>query len=162
MSLIFPPASGAVIEDRSDGMGQTERQCQEIWSFLDRMARFVLLVCISCVALVLGAAVQSFLFLSQKIPSIEQIKSYEPPMPTQIVAENGELIGEFYAERRYVVPVKEVPQAFSDALAAAYGRNYWNPNGSTVKTIADAAWKMMFATRENSSRGTVCMSWPDP
>lgn len=133
-------ASETGIEGSSSGSGGRPHRGAGTRSFLARLARFLLFVCISCIAFGMGVAVQGYIFLSQKIPSVEKLKNYEPPIPTQIFADDGELIGEFGNQRRYVVTVEEVPRALQDALVAADGWDYWKPADADTKAIVDAAF----------------------
>jgi len=104
----------------------------------------------------LGVAVQGYLFLSHEIPSIEKLKSYEFPIPTQVFADNGEVIGEFCYQRRYVISLKEMPKALQDAVVAAEGPELWKPRGLGTKAIVNAVLKIM--TRRAIASGV--RPWP--
>ena len=61
-------------------------------------------------------------FLNRGLPSIESLKNYEPKEVTQVFAEHGELIGEFFEEKRIVrrdIPV-QIKQAFIAAEDSAF------------------------------------------
>jgi penicillin-binding protein 1A len=115
--------------------------------FFAALASFLLLVCIACATFACGVAVQGYLLLSPKLPSIEKIKNYEPCTVNQVYADDGQLIGEFCHERRYVVPIDEMPQALQEAVVAAEGKDFWKTPGLDARAIF---WEAMalFKTKE--------------
>src|SRR5262249_8496776 len=47
--------------------------------------------------------------ITKDLPPVDQLLSYQPPTTTQVFAEDGTMLGEFYVERRYMVPLDRVP-----------------------------------------------------
>src|SRR6185436_6939405 len=43
------------------------------------------------------------------LPSIAELKSYNPPQLTRVLARDGTLLGELFVERRTVVPIEAIP-----------------------------------------------------
>jgi penicillin-binding protein 1A len=113
------PSSESTIEESSDWI---DRHWPPKGSFLVRLARFVLLVLVSCAALLGGVIYSGYLYLANGLPSIEKLKNYEPPTVTQVFAANGDVIAEFCHERRYVIQLKDMPQALQRAIVAAEPR----------------------------------------
>jgi len=124
LSLSGQSVSGTTIRDSPMGNTQHSYRVSKDGSFPTGRGRFVLLVCISVIALGFGVAVQGYLYLSRKIPSVEKLKNYELRAASQVFADNGDLIGEFYTQRRYVVPIQEKPQALQDACWAMGGEEH--------------------------------------
>ena len=57
-----------------------------------------------------------YIELDRSLPSIQSLKNYHPPLVSSVYAADGSLIGEFYTERRYLVPLQEVPPARREGL----------------------------------------------
>jgi penicillin-binding protein 1A len=93
---------------------------------------------------VLGAAtgtVAGYLawrYYSANLPSVEGLKSYQPPVMSRIFASNGQLVDELAAERRIFVPFSAIPKVVRDAFIAAEDRNYWNNPGIDPLAIVRA------------------------
>ena len=51
--------------------------------------------------------------------SVESFADYKPLVSTQVVARDGTLIGEFYKQRRTVVPLEKMPKHLVDAVVSA-------------------------------------------
>jgi penicillin-binding protein 1A len=92
---------------------------------IGRIVRSLCLVIIGFVAAIAGLTASAYVYLSHDLPSIEKLKTYSPPTVTQFYAENGELIGEFPKERRFVVPVDQIPQMLKSAFVAAEDKYFW-------------------------------------
>ncbi len=147
MSLTHPPPAEPVIEDTSNGTGSSSRRFTGKRSFLISLVRILILMVIACIAFGSGVAVQGYLLASRDPPSLEKLKNYEPPIVTQVFADNEEVIGEFYHARRYVVPLEDMPQAVVDAFVAGYGRDFWIPPCLDGKAILNAV-RNMFTGRK--------------
>ena len=44
-----------------------------------------------------------YLYFAHGLPSIETLKNYRPPIITKLFSEDGEIVSEFFSERREVV-----------------------------------------------------------
>ncbi len=78
-----------------------------------------------------GAAVVggTYWYYSQDLPSHEALKAYEPPTVTVVSSTDGRILGEIFDQRRYVVPVDQIPQHVKDAFLAAEDANFYNHGG---------------------------------
>ncbi|MBI5568927.1 MAG: transglycosylase domain-containing protein [Desulfomonile tiedjei] len=130
-------------------------------SFLAGLARVLLLLCIACLAFGGGFAVQGYLMLSKRLPSVDKLKHYEPALVTQVFDDNGDLIAEFCHERRYLVSLDEIPLALRDAILAAEGEDFlkksilrslsvMGPRRPTVQLIEDAKAALGFYRLEQA------------
>ena len=56
-----------------------------------------------------GVLVGAYLYVSKSLPQIDTLADYRPPIITQVFSDDGQVIAEFYRERRIVVPVSRMP-----------------------------------------------------
>ena len=90
----------------------------------------------------------SFFFFSRNLPSVDQIRSDEFPTVTEVYDEKGEVIGEFYVERRYLLSFDEIPDEMVDAILSAEDDGFFEHSGIDYMGIVRAALK-------NASEGEV-------
>ena len=76
--------------------------------------------------------------ISQDLPPVDQLLSYQPPTTTQVFAEDGTMLGEFYVERRYLVPLDRVPNHVRLAFLAAEDADFYRHPGVDPFGIARA------------------------
>ncbi len=68
----------------------------------------VLAVCASLSGL-LGAALGAYLAFSADLPKIPDLKAYRPKTVSTFYAEDGSVIGLFYKEKRFPIPLSSLP-----------------------------------------------------
>jgi len=81
---------------------------------------------------VLAAGLVAFVLwreITADLPPVDQLLTYQPPVATRIFAEDGTLIGEFYVERRYLVPLEMVPTHVRLAFLAAEDADFYTHPG---------------------------------
>lgn len=91
------------------------------------------------VLLLLGAAVALHRFAAS-LPDLEGLADYRPALPTVVRARGGERIGEFAAERRRLVRLRELPPHVVQAFLAAEDAGFYEHGGLDVAALARAAW----------------------
>src|SRR5690242_16913308 len=67
--------------------------------------------------------------ITAELPPVDQILHYRPPVTTRIYADDGTLVGEFYVERRYLVPLDTIPQHVRLAFLAAEDADFYRHRG---------------------------------
>ena len=68
-------------------------------------------------------------YYSRDLPSIETLRAYKPPTVTIVYDHKGELLGEIYEQRRYVVPLEEIPDSVKHAFIAAEDASFYEHGG---------------------------------
>ncbi|TDR33006.1 PBP1A family penicillin-binding protein [Hydromonas duriensis] len=63
------------------------------------------------------------------LPSVDSLKDYKPRMAMQVFTEDGQLIGEFGAERRKPTSFKDTPQHLKDAILAIEDARFYEHHG---------------------------------
>src|SRR5947208_575101 len=93
------------------------------------------------VAAVLAAGVAAFVVyreVTADLPPVDQLLKYQPPVATRIFADDGTLIGEFYVERRYLVPLASIPPHVRMAFLAAEDDDFYRHHGVNPLSILRA------------------------
>ena len=88
----------------------------------------------------LGAVVAFYLAFVRDLPDIERVEDYQPPLASILLDRNGNRVGEFFAERRRLLPLTEVPQHVVRAFIAAEDSHFFEHSGIDYPSILRAAW----------------------
>jgi len=95
-----------------------------------------------------AGVVVGFLALSeirQDLPPVDQLAAYRPAVASRVYASNGELVGEFFLEKRYLVALDRIPAVVREAFIAAEDSNFYHHHGIDPGGIARAFFNNLFA-----------------
>ncbi len=67
--------------------------------------------------------------ITRDLPPVDQLLNYQPPVASRVYSDDGTLIGEFYVERRYLVPLARIPQHVRLAFLAAEDADFYRHRG---------------------------------
>src|SRR5438094_2759490 len=70
-----------------------------------------------------------YIWLARGLPSIEWARHYRPPIVTTIWSGDEQMIGEFYNERRVVVPYDRIPKRLKQAVIASEDKDFFEHGG---------------------------------
>src|SRR3989338_6193193 len=132
----------------------------------------IILISITCVFTMVALPFIVYLFFSHGLPPLNSLHEYNPNIITKVYSNDGQVIGEFYIERRIVVPYSKIPphlvKAFLSAEVAMFfqhkGVDYWSilrafyrniSAGKIVQggsTITQQVARSFFLTPERSMR----------
>ena len=115
------------------------------WSIFGGLARFSMLIVIGAASGMAGMAAQGYIYFTQSVPNVEKLSKYDPPVVTSVYADKGELIGEFAYQRRFLVPMEQIPKALQDAFVAAEDKNFWHHSGVDKEAILRAIKKNLMS-----------------
>ena len=76
--------------------------------------------------------------LTQDLPSVTELLDYRPPTATRVYAADGTPVGEFYTERRYLMPIAQIPLHVRRAFLAAEDADFYRHRGIDPAGIARA------------------------
>jgi penicillin-binding protein 1A len=79
-------------------------------------------------------------FRSDLPTNLSVLTDYRPLRASQIYSADGELIGEFFVEKRVLVPVEQVPEVVKRAFVAAEDIRFYEHNGVDFLGILRAGW----------------------
>lgn len=84
------------------------------------------------------AAVLVYREITTALPPLDSIVQYRAPLSTQIFAADGTLVGEFFYEKRYVVPFERIPAVVRNAFIAAEDDQFYQHRGIDLLGIVRA------------------------
>src|SRR5215208_4733531 len=73
-----------------------------------RLLRWALFLAIAAVNAAVLAVVVAYVYFSRGLPEIPTLDQYRPPIVTDMVSADGQIAGEFFEERRKVVPYERI------------------------------------------------------
>jgi len=105
--------------------------------------KIVLLLFLLLSLLLAGAAAAFYFAFVFDLPRLTTLKDYNPYLVSEVYSQDDVLIGEFFIERRAVVPLAKMPRMLINAFVAAedarffehHGIDYWRILGATFRNI---------------------------
>jgi penicillin-binding protein 1A len=119
------------------------------------MRKSILIVAAVGSSLLLLALAAFFYYVVATLPKIDRLADYRPPIVSQVFGDDGSLVGEFYLERRTVVPVDKIPKKLIQAFVAAEDSNFYQHNGIDYLGIVRAAFKNMISFSKKEGASTI-------
>ena len=89
--------------------------------------------------------VTSFFYFTHDLPSIETLKNYKPSTVTKIFSDEGEVIGEYFYERREVISLDRVPGYLIQAFVAGEDARFFQHKGLDYLAILRALFRNIFS-----------------
>jgi penicillin-binding protein 1A len=71
----------------------------------------------------------AFRYYTADLPSIDVLRTYQPPVMSRVYASNMQLISELATERRIYTPFEDIPPLVAQAFVSAEDQNYWHEPG---------------------------------
>ena len=93
------------------------------------------------VVLTVGLVAGGYLAVANGVPSIAELKKYNPSSGTKVFADDESLIGEFKIDKGIFVPVDRIPAQLKNAVIAVEDSRFWHHKGIDYIGIARALVK---------------------
>lgn len=77
---------------------------------------------------------------SQDLPSLDLLQNYQPSLVTNVYADDGQSIGQFFIERRILTPLAEIPKTLTQAVIATEDARFFEHPGLDYIGMLRAAW----------------------
>ncbi len=112
------------------------------WSrCIARLIITALFFCFAIAAVGIASSHVIYTLFSRDLPSLQALKNYLPPTVTRIYADNGDIIGEYFKEKRYVIPIHQIPGFVIKAFVAAEDNRFFEHQGVDYQGILRAFLK---------------------
>jgi len=111
------------------------------------------LLALAFAAALVGAAAIYFTLL-RDLPEMKSVAEYHPALTSRVLDREGRLIGEFYDERRSLVPYEDVPRHTVLAFVAGEDAHFFEHEGIDYLGILRAAWVNLAAGGEVKQGGS--------
>ena len=114
-------------------------------SRLERFIKIMITLIMALVATFVVSGVVWYFYFVHDLPSIEALKNYRPPTITRFFSEDGEVIGEFFVERRDVVSLDRMPHHLVQAFVAGEDARFYQHKGLDYLAILRALLRNIFS-----------------
>ena len=98
-----------------------------------------------------------YLYLSPKLPSVEELKEIELQIPLRVHSQDLKVIAEFGEKKRSPVSFEEIPQQMIDAFLAAEDDSFFEHKGIVISGLARAAFELITTGSIRSGGSTITM-----
>jgi len=98
-----------------------------------------------------------YLYLSPKLPSVEELKEIELQIPLRIYSQDLKVIAEFGEKKRSPVLFNEIPQPMIDAFLAAEDDSFFEHRGIVISGLLRAAVELVTTGQIRSGGSTITM-----
>jgi penicillin-binding protein 1A len=123
--------------------------------WLMRLVKVAVVLCVLGGLAGAATAVGAVLWFRQDLPTLETLRNYRPPTVTVVYDRNGELLGEIYEKRRYVVPLEEIPDHVQDAFIASEDANFRSHGGVDPMGIVRAVLRNALKGKKAQGASTI-------
>ena len=120
-----------------------------------RKGHIILVSLILLAGIVCGSAAGAFLTLTHDLPSIQELEDFRPSSVTTVLSAEGQVLGEFFVEKRVPVELEEIPPYLREAVVATEDRRFYEHAGLDWRGIARAVLKDIRAGRFKEGGSTI-------
>jgi len=97
-----------------------------------------------------------YLYYAPPVPTFNSLEDYQPKLGTKIYSADGQVIGEFAAQRRVLVPHERVPPLVFKAFISAEDKRFFDHGGVDVFGVAKAVVdKILHPSRKLRGASTI-------
>ncbi|MBW1824275.1 MAG: PBP1A family penicillin-binding protein [Deltaproteobacteria bacterium] len=107
------------------------KKVRKAWWIISFTILFFLITPFICV-------VGLYIHYSYDLPRLTSVKDYAPKIVTKVFSENGEIIAEFFVEKRYLIPIEEMPTTLIQAFISAEDARFFEHQGIDFVSIVRA------------------------
>src|SRR5512143_895988 len=119
-----------------------------------RLLRWALFLAIAGANAVVVAVAAAYLYFSRGLPEIPSVERYRPPIVTEMISADGQIAGEFFDERRKVVPYERIPRRVVQAFIASEDQHFFEHGGVDWLGTLRAAVNTYVLRRKIQGRST--------
>ena len=122
---------------------------------MKRFVKITLFLFLVSILLITSTGIGLWYLWSSNLPYVGSLKDYNPPIITEIFADDGQIIGQFWDERRILVPLDEISEHIITAFVAAEDARFFQHSGIDFLSIVRALLKNIKAGRIEQGGSTI-------
>ncbi|WP_089718263.1 penicillin-binding protein 1A [Candidatus Entotheonella palauensis] len=103
------------------------------------------------------AGVTAYRSLAEGLPALDELEKYESSLVTHVYDRHGELIANFFTEKRILIELEDVPDFVRKATIAVEDARFYDHPGIDLKGVLRAAWTNYKAGRVVEGASTITM-----
>ena len=133
----MPPHTPAPIGRRFDRLRRALHGSGRAWrTMMARRWMRRLAVGVLVLAVLYGAL---WVTVIRNLPSADKLLTYQPPLPTMVRGNDGEIVSSYARERRVQLRFVDFPQTLIGAFLSAEDKSFFSHNGVDITGLAGAA-----------------------
>ncbi|HEY3196719.1 MAG TPA: PBP1A family penicillin-binding protein [Nitrospirales bacterium] len=94
-------------------------------------------------------------YLLRDLPSISGLHEYQPSLVTRVYSADKQVIGQFFVERRILVPIEKIPKALVNAVIATEDSRFFEHRGIDFVGIGRAMLTNILSGRIRQGASTI-------
>ncbi len=112
-----------------------------VLAFLIRITK--LFTFLTFIVMILGTfgALGGYFYFAYDLPNLRNLQDYRPPVVSEVFGDNGEKLGEFWIECRYLMPINKIPARVKNAFIASEDSRFFEHHGIDIYGIFRAIWE---------------------
>ncbi|MBN1282768.1 MAG: PBP1A family penicillin-binding protein [Proteobacteria bacterium] len=103
-----------------------------------RVIKFLLSFVACIIVFVTVAFLGVYFFFARDLPDIKTLEDYRPPVISEVFADDGTKIAEFWTECRIFIPYEKIPRKVVEAFVDAEDSRFFEHKGVDMRSIARA------------------------
>jgi penicillin-binding protein 1A len=112
---------------------------------LEKWIKISIAVAMILITVVSIFGILSYFYFTYNLPSIETLRNYKPSTISCFYSDDGELIGEFFSEKREVVSLDRIPHHLIHAFVAGEDARFFQHKGLDYVAILRALFRNIFS-----------------
>lgn len=101
----------------------------------------------------LAAGCVGLWYLSRGLPSFEQLENFAPELATKVYSADGKLIEEFFTQRRFYTPLRDIPEHVKKAVLAVEDHQFYRHWGMAPTRFVLVSLKFLVSGGDAESGG---------
>ncbi len=101
------------------------------------------------------AGVAAGVYLTRDMPQVDSLQFTVPRLTTKVYGRDGQLIQEYGAEKRILVPYSQISPKFFEALVAVEDSTFYQHHGVSIRGVLRALFKDVIQRRKGQGGSTI-------
>jgi penicillin-binding protein 1A len=119
------------------------------------MKKKIVALLVGLVLLSVAGGAALLIMVNSGLPQMISVKDYEPLLVSEVFDRNGNKIGEFFREKRMLVPLDQMPKNLHHAFIAAEDSSFYRHKGLNYLAIVRAFFANLRAGRKVQGGSTI-------